>query len=165
MTKTKIALFTIPILAAVLIGATLLPVYGVDPDMQALVVDNSSNLNGCFFFCPIRDNVIVHDISLEENERLIIVDNAGIGGTSDVEVTMRSEDDDDTCTIQITDGVAWTDLALADFPVTTVGEVNVPQHGDASGVEAVSLFGGSDGCDLSVDDGEYVAVSTVGSSP
>ena len=117
----------------------------------------------------VRDNVIVRNVSLEENERLIIVDNAGIGGTSDVEVTMRSSDgdDDDTCTIQIlvAPGPAWTTLDMTgDFPVTTAGEVNVPKHNDASNVEAVSLFGGSDGCEID-DNGEYVAVSTVGSSP
>jgi len=117
----------------------------------------------------VRDNVILRDVSLEENERLIIIDNAGIGGTSDVEVTMRTgedddDDDDGSCRIQILVGGAWTDLAMADFPVTTAGEENVPQHGDALGVEAVSLFGGSDGCELD-DDGGYVAVSTVGSSP
>jgi len=115
----------------------------------------------------VRDNVIVRDVSLDKNERLIIVDNAGIGGTSDVEVTMRSgeDDDDNTCTIQILVGGAWTTLDMTgDFPVTTAGEENVPKHNDASNVEAVSLFGGTEGCELD-EDGGYVAVSTVGSRP
>jgi hypothetical protein len=110
-----------------------------------------------------RDNQVITDIALGANERMIILDNAGIGGVSDVEVTARLPGAG-TCTVQtIAQGAgAWVAMALGPFPVAAVGELLVPVHGDQANVEAVSIFGGGTGCALAASSNEYVSLSVVG---
>ena len=50
--------------------------------MGMLAVVAAIFLASCFNAPPVRDNVIVHSTKLEHGQRMVIVDNAGIGGTS-----------------------------------------------------------------------------------
>lgn len=110
-----------------------------------------------------RDNVSIHDVTLAANERLIVIDNAGIGGVSDVEVTARLPAGS-TCTVEtIASGAGvWVPMVLVPFPVAAGGEASVPGHADQANVEAVSIFGGATGCNLTAGPSDYVSVSTVG---
>jgi len=104
-----------------------------------------------------RDNVIVNSITLADGVRMVIVDNAGIGGTSDVEVTWRFNPN--WCAIQTFDGTTFT----------TLGNDGAfggnPAHGDASHVQAVTLIGidPNNPCVINPALGHFVTVSTVGS--
>jgi len=104
-----------------------------------------------------RDNVIVNSITLQNTQRMVIVDNAGIGATSDVEVTWRFNPN--WCQIQTFDGTTFTPLNT-----DTAYGLN-PAHGDAFDVEAVVLVGisSTDDCVINPDLGHFVTVSTVGS--
>ena len=132
---------------------------------QESLAGGPSNLN--FFE---RDNLVLKGIVIPENERVIVLDNAGgwliesLATTSSVEVTARFNPSS-SCSVDVitTSLVAWTTLVLLDFPVVGGSEVNVPVHGDANEVIAVSVYGGDDGCNLKAA-GNYVSVSTRGSS-
>ena len=104
-----------------------------------------------------RDNVIVNSITLQNTQRMVIVDNAGAGGTSDVEVTWRFNPN--WCQIQTFDGTTFT-------PLGDDGAFGVnPAHGDAFNVESVVLVGidPSNACVINPAQGHFVTVSTIGS--
>ena len=108
----------------------------------------------------VRDNIIItagNGISLSGGDRIVLVDNAGSGGTSDVEVTWRFNTAD--CMVQTFDGSTFTAL-------NNDGAFGGnPGHADASGVESVVLTNiPTMTCALSGSN-HFVTVSTVGSSP
>jgi len=154
MTKTKITAIitaTVLVVGSLYIGSNVLPALG------------GGFNNECPGVCPIfepqvRDNVNVLNIKLENGQRMVLVDNAGIGGTSDVEVTWRF--DPTECRVQKLDGAGITDMASdAAFGFN-------PAHRDATGVDAVLLTTQpGETCEIDSDDGEFVTVSTVGALP
>lgn len=96
---------------------------------------------------------------------MVLVDNAGIGGTSDVEVTWRF--DATKCQLARVDGTApsititpfGNDGALSGVP-------GAPAHNDEAGVDAIVLTTQSgQTCTINPARGEFITVSTVGSSP
>jgi len=127
---------------------------------------------GIFAFTPIqqastllpsteRDNVIVHSIKLTDGQIMVIVDNAGIGGTSDVEVTWRF--DPSECKLARVDG---TPPAIVVTPITNDGALSGnPAHSDQTGVDAIVLTTqAGQTCKIDPNKGEFVTVSTVGST-
>jgi len=105
---------------------------------------------------PARDNVIVHSITLTSPQRMVIVDNAGIGGTSDVEVTWRFNPA--VCRVQVFDGTTFTNLA------NDGAFGGNPAHADSIDVEAVVLtaINATAACTIDPTIGQFVTVSTVG---
>jgi len=117
-----------------------------------------------------RDNTTVTNIKLKFPQKLILVDNRGIvggpaSGTSDVEVTWRFDPDD--CMVQ------WLPFGLdPSLPTSWVAFANdgafgvFAAHDDALGVESVALSAKpGEKCKLKDDKGDFVTVSTVGSTP
>jgi hypothetical protein len=106
----------------------------------------------------VRDNTTVTNITNvgATGTRMILLDNAGIGTTSDVEITWRFSDDD--CQVQVFDGVTF----IAQANDGAFG--GNPPHADFAGAEAVALVSiagtAGDGCTLA--GGDFVTVSTVG---
>jgi len=116
----------------------------------------------------VRDNVIVHSIELEEGQSMVIVDNAGIGGTSDVEVTWRFNGDDDDeeeeggCVVQAF-GVIGGSPALVPLTDDNAfdGIDSSLNHADVEFAEAIVLSAVDDDCEIKSKKGEYVSVSTI----
>jgi len=110
-----------------------------------------------------RDNVIVHSITLTNGERMVIVDNAGIGQTSDVEMTWRF--DATKCKLQVATVPAGMGFGLTDIADDGAVGGN-PAHRDWVGAEGVILTTVGDAtCTIDDTIGEYVGVSTVASNP
>ena len=114
----------------------------------------------------VRDNVDVENIKLEEGQFRVLVDNAGIGTTSDVEITWVF--DPENCVV-IAAGVTGTTFGT--IPLVNDGAfqaVGVPivGHNDVKHAEAILLTaaGGND-CEIESDEGQFVAVSTVAIAP
>ena len=106
-----------------------------------------------------RDNTTITKIKLEKGLRLVLVDNAGIGGTSDVEVTWRFDTSECMVQTSIDNGANFTPL----------GNDGVfggnPAHGDVPMVDVVLLTTQPNkDCELDPGKGEFVTVSTVGST-
>ena len=123
---------------------------------------------------PVRDNVDVENIKLKEGQFRVIIDNAGIGGTSDVEVTWVFNEDDDDGGCQVlavgSDGSAVAAVVvLEDDGALTVPLLPLPgpvpvSHNDVDFAEAILLRAAPDGgeCEIESDEGQFVAVSTIG---
>jgi len=110
-----------------------------------------------------RDNTTVTDIKLKNGQRLVLLDNAGIGGTSDVEVTWRF--DSTECGLNRVDTPAGIVLS----PFSPAGDDGAlggnPAHNDEFAVKGIVLFAKpGETCELKGKKGEFVTVSTVGSS-
>ena len=147
MTKTiyKITILTTTIAAILLTGAIAFPLQPVSSG----------------FFEPlgvVRDNVNVLNIKLEYPQIMVIVDNAGLPGTSDVEMVWRF--DPSECMLLVATLPA---PVLGLIPVVPDGALGAdPAHADAMGVEAVILAAKpGETCEIDSDDGEFVTVSTV----
>jgi len=116
---------------------------------------------------PARDNVDVENIKLKEGQWRVIVDNAGIGETSDVEITWNF--DEDKCKVVAAGEVAGSfgtvDL-VDDGAFSVVNSIPVG-HNDVKLAEAVLLttVEGAGDCEIKSDDGQFVAVSTVAMGP
>ena len=162
MTKTKITAIitaTVLVVGSLYIGSNVLPALG------------GGFNNECPGVCPIfepqvRDNTTVTHINLEWPQKLILVDNAGIGGISDVEVTWRF--DPSKCMVQtLPSGVDPSLEASWDLLPNDMVFGAFAAHADAFDVEAVALSAVSDDdeCELDDDDGEFVTVSTVFALP
>ena len=114
----------------------------------------------------VRDNVNVHSIKLEEGQFMVIIDNAGIGGTSDVEVTWRF---DPTKCVLIAAGFDITGMFTTvplgnDMAFATVGVPSVA-HDDIVHLEALLLGTVDDqACEIKPDDGNFITASTIASS-
>lgn len=111
-----------------------------------------------------RDNITISEIKLISPQKLVLVDNAGTGGTSDVEVTWRF--DPQTCVVQWLPFGANPAIAGNWMAFANDGAFGLfAAHDDAAPVEAVALSA-VDGatCKLVPRSGHFVTVSTVGSS-
>jgi len=111
-----------------------------------------------------RDNITISEIKLISPQKLVLVDNAGSGGTSDVEVTWRF--DPQTCVVQWLPFGANPAIAGNWMAFANDGAFGLfAAHADAAPVEAVALSA-VDGatCKLVPRSGHFVTVSTVGSS-
>ena len=110
----------------------------------------------------MRDTVnITNGITLGDSDAMVILDNAGIGATSDVEVVWRFVGDDCALLILETDGSVTT---LADDNAFDGVDASL-NHADSTNAEAVILFGdGGDGCTIAQDNA-FVTVSTILASP
>ena len=108
-----------------------------------------------------RDNVNVLHMTLEYPQIMVIVDNAGIGGTSDVEMVWRF--DSTKCMLLVATAPA---PGLGLVVVAPDGALGAdPAHADAFGVDAVVLAAKTGKiCIIDPDMGEFVTVSTVGST-
>jgi hypothetical protein len=110
----------------------------------------------------IRDNVIVNSITLTPGQIMVIVDNAGIGGRSDVEVTWRF--DPTQCQLARVDGTP------PNITVTPFGNDGAlggnPAHSDQQNVDAIVLTT-QEGqtCAINPALGQFITVSTVAASP
>ena len=114
---------------------------------------------------PVRDNVDVENIKLKNGQVRAIVDNAGIGATSDVEITwwfnpekcvvIAAGDVGGFGTVELVNDGAFTDAGIP------VG------HNDVKWAEAILLGvkGDAKECKIDSKKGEYVAVSTVAMGP
>ena len=165
MTKTKITAIitaTVLVVGSLYIGSNVLPALG-------------GGGNGCPGVCPIfepqvRDNVNVLNIKLENGQRMVLVDNAGIGGTSDVEVTWRF--DPTECSLERINqaGAGSPPVTFSTFGSLFGGAPNDgamggnPPHRDLTG-DGISLTTKPNkDCELDPGKGEFVTVSTVGST-
>ena len=109
-----------------------------------------------------RDNVIVNSITLTAGQVMVIVDNAGIGGKSDVEVTWRF--DPTKCQLARVDGTP------PNITITPFGNDNAlggnPAHSDQTGVDAVVLTTqAGQTCAINPTNGQFITVSTVKGIP
>jgi hypothetical protein len=120
----------------------------------------------------VRDNIIVEEANLfNVTDRMVILDNAGIGSTSDVEITWRFGGDAD-CRIGVILGAGGV-ISASPGPAPGGGVLagddgafgGNPPHADATNVEAVFIInvgGDDDVCDFdTIADGGYVSVSTI----
>jgi len=131
---------------------------------------------GIFAFMPVNEASTVHttifastramititDITLAENDRIVLIDNAGIGGTADVEITWSAPFFDGNCQIQTNvDTTApfdtW-DAVTNDGTAFTAGSI---AHRDVQNVQAVALFANGGACDLDHAQGDWLTVSVV----
>jgi len=109
-----------------------------------------------------RDNTTVTDISVLTGQKLVLVDNRGIGGLSEAEVTWIFNPDN--CLVQMLPvgkdpsvGTDWRPMANDGAFGTFAGHADTPFP-----VEAIALSPvGGNTCTLNPATGEYVTVSTV----
>ncbi len=162
MTNTKHWLSIVAI-AAVLIAGSLVvsPIAIADDDDDD---DNENNV--------VRDNTTIHSIKLKHPQTMVIIDNAGIGGTSDVEVTWKF---DPTKCVLLAAGVGLSSPPIAVVPLANDGALTVPllplpvpvpvAHDDIDNLEAL-LLTAAEGktCKINPNKGEFVTASTIGSS-
>ena len=130
----------------------------------------------------VRDNIVVTGLSTPASTgapivgAIVLLDNAGIGGTSDVEVTWTKPFTDGLdCrlitvggTPSATPGQAFGafDILGDDTAFSTGAGVTSVAHNDVIGTQAILLVDFSvdvsDGCSLGTD---YVSITTVASNP
>jgi len=111
----------------------------------------------------VRDNLFVTDVHLKDGQVMVLLDNAGIGGSSDVEVTWRLDETKCQLLYTLTDVTAGLTLT----PFVDGGELGGnPAHEDLSGVEAIALTTQEKkNCHVNPTQGEYIGISTIGSTP
>jgi len=134
-------------------------------DTTQLLIDTSQILNilenqeeG-----SVRDNLFVTDVHLKDGQVMVLLDNAGIGGSSDVEVTWRI--DDKKCLLLYTLTDVGAGLTLTPF-VDGLELGGNPAHQDLTGVEAIALTTQEKkNCHVNPTLGEYIGISTIGSTP
>ena len=116
---------------------------------------------------PVRDNVDVENIKLKQGQFRVIVDNAGIGATSDVEITWNFKEKDCVVIAAGTVGGSFGTVGLVDDGAFSVGAGVPVGHNDVKFVEAVLLGVATDAkhCKIDSNKGEFVAVSTVAMGP
>ena len=119
---------------------------------------------------PVRDNVDVENIKLKNGQFRVIIDNAGIGGTSDVEITWVFNPE--KCVLLAAGDVGTRLIGIV--PLVNDGALTVPNlplpvsvpvgHNDVDFAEAILLGVNGDAKDCKIDSkkGEFVAVSTIG---
>jgi len=111
----------------------------------------------------VRDNLFVTDVHLKNGQVMVLLDNAGIGGSSDVEVTWRL--DETKCQLlytltDVADGLTLTQFVDGD----ALG--GNPAHQDLTEVEAIALTTQEKkNCHVNPTQGEYIGISTIGSTP
>jgi len=111
----------------------------------------------------VRDNVDIENIKLKNGQFRVIVDNAGIAGTSNVEITWVF--DPEKCVVIAAGDVGgFTTVGLVDDGAFSVGAGVPVGHNDVKFAEAILLGVNGDAKDCKIDSkkGEYVSVSTVG---
>jgi len=111
----------------------------------------------------VRDNLFVTDVHLMDGQVMVLLDNAGIGGSSDVEVTWRLDDKKCLLLYTLTDVAAGLSLT----PFVDGGALGGnPAHQDLTGVEAIALTTQEKkNCHVNPTQGEYIGISTIGSTP
>ena len=120
---------------------------------------------------PVRDNVDVENIKLKQGQFRVIVDNAGIGATSDVEITWNFKEKDCVVIAAGTVGGSFGTVGLVDdgaFSDPPPAGAGVPVgHNDVEYAEAILLGVNADAkhCKIDSNKGEFVAVSTVAMGP
>jgi len=111
----------------------------------------------------VRDNLFVTDVHLKDGQVMVLLDNAGIGGSSDVEVTWRL--DETKCLLLYTLTDVGAGLTLTPFVDGGALSGN-PAHQDQTGVEAIALTTQEGkNCHVNPTQGEYIGISTIGSTP
>ena len=107
-----------------------------------------------------RDNLFITDVSADIGQNVVLLDNAGIGGTSSVELTWRLPHN---CGLIRVDGTAPT---LTFTPIIDGGELGGnPSHSDQSNIGALVLTAvEGDPCLVQSTGGNYISISTVGST-
>ncbi len=119
---------------------------------------------------PERATMILKgNLKIASGDRVVLVDNAGIGGTSDVEVTWRFSDPD--CRVVTIGGIIGNPLSNGG-PAAIVGTLLLddlafagnPPHADVAGTDAILVSAETNVCKLVANNGDYVSVSTVGAS-
>ena len=115
----------------------------------------------------VRDNTTFKaPFNLDAFATIVLVDNAGIGGTSDVEVTWKLSDTE--CRVvtfggTISDSGDGGDSNTAGRLLTNDGAFGaLASHADVSGTNAILLVSEDGACEMLAD--EYVTVSTVGAN-
>ncbi len=116
---------------------------------------------------PVRDNVDVENIKLKQGQFRVIVDNAGIGATSDVEITWSFNEDKCVVIAAGTIGGSFGTVGLVDDGAFSVGAGVPVGHNDVEYAEAILLGVAADAkhCKINPNKGEYVSVSTVAMGP
>jgi len=114
---------------------------------------------------PVRDNVDIENIKLKNGQFRVIVDNAGIGATSDVEITWNF--DVEKCVVIAAGNVggSFGTVALVNDGAFSDPPVSVPVgHNDVKFAEAILLgvVGDAKDCKIDSKKGQYVSVSTIG---
>ncbi len=107
-------------------------------------------------------NLLVGGITLSSGQLMVLIDNAGIGGKSSVEITWRFASAD--CQLVRVDGTA---PSLTLTPISDDGALGGnPAHSDQASLDALVLTNQSGmTCTIDPSSGQYISVSTVGSSP
>lgn len=112
---------------------------------------------------PVRDNVDIENIKLKNGQFRVIVDNAGIGATSDVEITWNF--DVEKCEVIAAGDVGgFATVGLVDDGAFSVGAGVPVGHNDVKFAEAILLgvVGDAKDCKIDSKKGQYVSVSTIG---
>jgi len=116
-----------------------------------------------------RDNTTLKgNLKIASGDRIVLVDNAGIGGTSDVEVTWKFSDSD--CKVVTFGGAIGAGgagggaAALGGTLLTDdAAYAGNPPHADVVGTNAILVSAETGVCKLVANNGDFVTVSTVGS--
>jgi len=106
-----------------------------------------------------RDNLFITGFSVGAGDLVVLLDNAGIGGTSSVELTWRLPSE---CALVRVDG---TPPSLTLTPIVDGGELGGnPAHSDQANAGAIVLTGSGGTCIIDSSAGQYISISTVGST-
>jgi len=120
----------------------------------------------------VRDNTtLIGALTLLSGDRLVLLDNFGIGGTSDVEVTWSLSDGD--CKVVTIGGTGFSSpgssaIGLGSILSSDSAFSSSPSHMDVTGSNGIMLTAedtvGNADCVLSTSNGDFVTVSTVGAN-
>jgi hypothetical protein len=133
---------------------------------------------GIFAVLPVEKAVTIHE-TLQASERdstgiypdtgtigippggaIVLVDNAGVGGTSDVEVTW-SFSDSDCQVVALVEGATSVTNLVDDNALDSVGIGTLVNHKDVANAELVAVVALLDTCAMTGAVGDFITVSTV----
>ena len=130
-------------------------------------VEKASTVHTSIIAAAARAMTLITDISIAAGDRVVLLDNAGIGGTSNVEVTWRFSDAD--CRVVTVGGtISAGGAGAADAELGTLLQNDGalggdPPHADVTGTNAIILRALAAGaCDMTHALGDFVTVTVVG---
>jgi len=107
-----------------------------------------------------RDNLFITDLTVFPGDKIVLLGNAGIGGLSTVEITWNLGAN---CELKRVDG------SPGFFIYSPISDSGIfggnPSQSGQDNLEAVVLTNNGDICEIKSTEGQYISISTVGSTP